>query len=135
MYPGVAAALKALGAAGLTLGCVTNKRESYARALLEQAGLAGQLHFVTGGDTFGSRKPDPEGLRHAAERYGASPEECVMVGDSSNDREAARRAGFAFVFAAYGYAQAAEPRLTDGLGTIGSFGELPGLLCPPQTDK
>jgi phosphoglycolate phosphatase-like HAD superfamily hydrolase len=54
-----------------------------------------------------------------------------MIGDSVNDREAARGAGFAFVFAAYGYTESDDPAMTDGLATIRDFSELRGLLCPP----
>jgi len=52
-----------------------------------------------------------------------------MVGDSANDQNAARAAGFAFVFAANGYADADDPLLTAGLATIGAFADLAALLC------
>lgn len=135
VYPLVAETLEEMHASGLILGCITNKRESYARELVTRAGIGKALSFVQGGDSPGRRKPDPEPLLRVAADYGLAPDQCVMVGDSSNDRRAAAAAGFEFIFAAYGYASADNPELTDGMAVISDFSQLTGLLCPQQTDK
>lgn len=135
LYPGAAAVLAEIGAAGCVAGCITNKREDYARALLEQAGIADRLRFVCGGDSFPRRKPDPEPLLGVAAAHGLEPAACVMIGDSANDRRAAAAAGFEFVFAAYGYARPDDPELTDGLAVITSLDALPRLLCLRQAAK
>jgi phosphoglycolate phosphatase len=132
LYPEVTETLDALAAAGLSLVCVTNKREQFARDLLRRAGLAGRLHLVFGGDSFAVKKPDPIQLNEAAKRCGLVSGEAIMVGDSINDREAARRAGFDFVFAAYGYGRADDPALRDGIAVIEHFAALRALLCLPQ---
>jgi phosphoglycolate phosphatase len=135
LYPDVPATLDALAAAGLVVGCVTNKRERFARELLRRAGIDRQLHFLFGGDTLSAKKPDPVQLLRAAADSGIAPADAVMVGDSINDRDASRRAGFGFVFAAYGYARADDAALSDGLGVIRKFGELPALLSVPQSGQ
>jgi phosphoglycolate phosphatase len=135
LYPDVPATLDALADAGLVVGCVTNKRERFARELLRRAGIERQLRFVFGGDSLGAKKPDPVQLRQAAADSGIAPAEAVMVGDSINDREAARRAGFGFVFAAYGYSRPDDPALTDGLAVIRKFGELAALLSGPRAGQ
>lgn len=135
LYADVPATLDALSASGLVVGCVTNKRERFARELLRRAGIERQLRFVFGGDTLSAKKPDPIQLQRAAADFDIAPDQAVMVGDSINDREAARRAGFGFVFAAYGYAHSDEPALTDGLAVIRKFGELGALLCAPQAGQ
>jgi phosphoglycolate phosphatase len=129
VYPGVPDALAALKAAGMVVGCVTNKPEAFAETLLEQAEMRTLFDFVFGGDTFPAMKPDPEPLNQAAARFGVSPAACVMVGDSANDREAARRAGFRFVLASYGYLPSAEASLEPEDMRIAGFAELPQLLC------
>lgn len=129
------ATLDALAAAGLVVGCVTNKRERFARELLRRAGIAGQLRFVFGGDSLSAKKPDPVQLLQAAADFKVAPDEGVLVGDSINDREAARRAGFGFVFATYGYARADDPALSDGLAVIRKFGELGPLLSAPRAGQ
>jgi HAD superfamily hydrolase (TIGR01549 family) len=55
--------------------------------------------IVANGEAGGPRwlKPHPDGLLRAAERLGASPDRCLVLGDRLDaDGEAARRAGMAF---------------------------------------
>ena len=129
VYPGVAETLATLRAGGLRLACVTNKRERFANALLQSAGLATALDVVIGGDTLAHKKPHPEPLLAAAAANGVDPAQSVMVGDSVNDRDSAAGAGFTFVFAAYGYADPDDPALNQGNHVIHAFSALPELLC------
>lgn len=126
LYPAVDDTLRELRGRGIVLGCITNKPQAYTEPLLEQAGIAGLLDFVFSGDTFDRKKPDPTPLLNAAEKYGVEPGDAVMVGDSSNDRNAARDAGFTFVFAAYGYAN--DPELKQAGPVIETFADLSRLL-------
>lgn len=129
LYPGVPDTLSVLKSAEMVVGCVTNKPEAFAVALLEQAGIGPMFDFVFGGDTFPAMKPDPEPLNQARTRFDVSPAACVMVGDSANDREAARRAGFRFVLASYGYHPSGDASLEPEDMRIERFAELPQLLC------
>ena len=135
LYPGVADTLQSLRAAGIVVGCVTNKRERFARALLATAGIEGEFDFVYGGDTFSRKKPDPLPLLEAARVFAIDPVAAVMVGDSVNDRDAARRAGFAFVLAAYGYVRADDADSDSAFAVIERFSELGELLCGQRPDK
>lgn len=91
VYPGVLEGLQALRARGLRLACLTNKPLSFARPLLEQKGLAPLFEQVFGGDSFERKKPDPLPLLKTCEALGTSPARTLMLGDSSNDAQAARR--------------------------------------------
>ncbi len=62
LYAGVPETLAALGARGVALACITNKREHFARAVLDQAGILEPFSLVIGGDTLPTKKPDPLGL-------------------------------------------------------------------------
>ncbi|HEX5123506.1 MAG TPA: HAD-IA family hydrolase, partial [Rhodanobacteraceae bacterium] len=68
-------------------------------------GLDRDFAFVQGGDALPRTKPDPLPLLHAAGRLGVAPDECLMVGDSSNDARAARAAGMPVVLVGYGYTE------------------------------
>lgn len=103
VYPGVMAALQAWHLAGLPMVCVTNKPELYARELLERTGLAAFFLDVIGGDSVARKKPDPLPLLEACARLQRSPAEVLMLGDSSNDVQAARAAGCPVVLVGYGY--------------------------------
>lgn len=103
VYPGVRAALEAWQQRGLPLVCVTNKPALYARALLARTGLEGYFLAVIGGDSVARKKPDPLPLLAACARLQLPPERVWMVGDSSNDVQAARAAGCPVVLVGYGY--------------------------------
>ena len=103
VYPGVVAGLAAMRARGWRLACVTNKPVAFARALLAATGLAPSFDVVFGGDSFERRKPDPLPLLRTCEVLRSEPSRTLMVGDSSNDVQAARAAGCPVVLVGYGY--------------------------------
>ena len=86
-----------------TMICVTNKPESPARAIVDHLGMTHYFADVIGGDRFEERKPHPRQLLHCVEQYAQSKDQVLMIGDSSNDVEAARRAGIDCVVVSYGY--------------------------------
>ena len=86
-----------------TMICVTNKPELPARAIVDHLGMAHYFADVIGGDRFEQRKPHPRQLLHCVEQYAQSKDQVLMIGDSSNDVEAARRAGIDCVVVSYGY--------------------------------
>lgn len=103
VYPGVAEGLQQLRDAGLQLACLTNKPLSFAKPLLQAKGLDSFFAHVFGGDSFERKKPDPLPLLKTCEALGVKPSQALMVGDSSNDAQAARAAGCPVVLVRYGY--------------------------------
>ncbi|WP_139853359.1 phosphoglycolate phosphatase [Acinetobacter pullicarnis] len=103
LFPGVLAFLQWGQQQNKTMICVTNKPELPARKIIEILQLNEYFADVVGGDRFEVRKPDPKPLLYCAETFNASVEQCLMVGDSSNDVEAARRAGMDCIVVSYGY--------------------------------
>ena len=103
VYPGVAEGLQQLRDAGLQLACLTNKPLSFAKPLLQAKGLDSFFAHVFGGDSFERKKPDPLPLFKTCEALGVKPSQALMVGDSSNDAQAARAAGCPVVLVRYGY--------------------------------
>ena len=134
VYPGVVDGLQALQHAGLKLACLTNKPIGFARELLQLKGLDAFFSHVFGGDSFAAKKPDGLPVLKTCEALGALPERCLMVGDSSNDAQAARAAGCPVVLVTYGYnhgqpvassgANVDADAVIDSLLQLGSF---PGL--------
>jgi phosphoglycolate phosphatase len=103
VYPGVVEGLQQMCDAGLQLACLTNKPLSFAKPLLQAKGLDSFFTHVFGGDSFERKKPDPLPLLKTCEVLGVSPKQALMVGDSSNDAQAARAAGCPVVLVRYGY--------------------------------
>ena len=103
LYAGVLEGLQALRAGGLRLACVTNQPLAFTRPLLAAKGLQGLFEQVFGGDSFATKKPDPLPLLKTCEALGTTPARTLMLGDSSNDAQAARAAGCPVVLVTYGY--------------------------------
>ena len=99
-YDGVLEALKALkqlhdlpDGAARAMAVLTNKPVRPARDICTALGLAPYFLNIYGGNSFQTKKPDPEGLRTLMSEAGAQPEETVVIGDSQVDVETARNAG------------------------------------------
>ena len=103
VFPGVIAGLTQLKARGLKLACLTNKPTEFAVALLKAKGLDGFFDQTFGGDAFARKKPDPLPLLKTCEALGSAPHRTLMIGDSSNDAQAARAAGCPVLLVTYGY--------------------------------
>lgn len=128
VYPGVTEGLRGLQQAGLTLVCLTNKPLAFARSLLKIKGLDGYFSEVFGGDSFERKKPDPLPLLKACEFLGTTPARTLMIGDSSNDANAARAAGCKVVLVTYGYNHGEPVQGVDADGFVGRLGELAAAL-------
>jgi phosphoglycolate phosphatase len=99
-YDGVLEALAALkqlhdlpDGATRAMAVLTNKPVRPARDICAALGLAPYFLNIYGGNSFATKKPDPEGLRALMSEAGAKPEETVVIGDSQVDVETARNAG------------------------------------------
>ena len=104
LYPGVAEALAALPGRKST---ATTKSSATTRTVLEKFGIAQYFDHIQGTDGFPA-KPAPDVILRALEGLGASPSECLLVGDAGPDMEAGRRAGVKLCAVRYGYGDPAE---------------------------
>lgn len=103
LYPGVLEGVQALAASGLPLACLTNKPLAFAQPLLRTKGLEKFFQRVFGGDSFAQKKPHPLPLLETCKALGTQPARTLMVGDSSNDAQAAQAAGCPVVLMTYGF--------------------------------
>ena len=100
-YPGVAGALRKWSGI-YRMAVLTNKGVAMTREMLSELSLDGYFFEVRGGDSFATKKPDPEGLLHILRQAGVEAREAVMVGDSRNDVQAGRAAGAVTCGVTYG---------------------------------
>jgi phosphoglycolate phosphatase len=103
VYAGVLPFLDYCRQCDITLACVTNKPYQAARALLEQLHLAHYFQLLLGGDSLSQHKPHPAQLLFGQQHFAMALEQCLMIGDSRNDVEAARAAGMDCIVLSYGY--------------------------------
>ena len=99
VFPGVREGLAALGGRKST---ATTKGSNSTRGVLDHFSLLSYFDHVQGTDGFPS-KPAPDVILTALAALGARPEDCLMVGDSPADMEAARRAGVKSCAVRWGY--------------------------------
>lgn len=128
VYPGVVEGLNYLKDSGYRIACVTNKAEQFTLPLLKDLGLYDCFELVVSGDTTPKKKPDPMPLLYAAEKFGAHPDACLMIGDSQSDVKAARAARFQIVCMTYGYNHGEDIRQYEPDAVIDSMVELKVLL-------
>ena len=128
LYPGVKAALDALAGDGFALGICTNKPGVLADRLLANLGIRSMFGALFGADTLPLRKPDPAPLLGAIKALGAVPARSALIGDTLNDRQAARSAGVASVLVTFG----PTGRAVEGLkpeALLDHYDDLPGLMA------
>ena len=103
-YRGVPEALAVLhGGAQRTMAVLTNKPVRPSKSICAGLGIADFFARIYGGDSFKTKKPDPEGLRSLMAELGFRPEETVMIGDSKVDVRTARNAGAWSIGCAFGF--------------------------------
>jgi phosphoglycolate phosphatase len=107
VYAGVKEALAAIRGTSKgrprSLAVLSNKPVVPSRAIVEALGL-GPFVQIYGGNSFATKKPDPEGARKLLEENGVRPEETVIIGDSHVDVETGLNAGLWTVGVSYGFA-------------------------------
>ena len=106
VYPGVVASLDSLrlapAGAERLMAVLTNKPIGPSFAICEALGLSPYFFRIYGGNSFATKKPDPEGLLALVREAGVSAQETLMIGDSDVDILTARSAGVWSMGCSYG---------------------------------
>lgn len=130
--PGARELLRALVAAGVPFGSVTNSQVSYQTDKLVATGLR-DLRVLVGTDTLGFGKPDPRVFRRGCELLGSDPSRTVYVGDEPlTDADGATQAGLTGVWLDR-WGEGLRPdsgsrRPSSGVPVVGSLAELASWL-------
>jgi phosphoglycolate phosphatase len=108
VYPGIAESLAAIRSSGngvpRKMAVLSNKPVVPSRAIVEALGLGPFFSQIYGGNSFPSKKPDPEGALKLLDESGVRPEQGAIIGDSHVDVRTGRNAGLWTVGVTYGFA-------------------------------
>lgn len=108
VYRGIKETLAAIQRSGngvpRRLAVLTNKPVNPSRAIVEALGMAPYFAQVYGGNSFPTKKPEPEGTMRLLADNGIRPENAAIVGDSHVDVRTGRNAGLYTVGVTYGFA-------------------------------
>ncbi len=113
-FQGMESVLTFLDQHQIPWGVVTNKPSRFTFNILKSLDLEYRAACIVCGDTLAKRKPDPEPILYAAELLQKQPRDCVYVGDSLIDVQAAQAAGMPCLAALYGYIDKTDNPFTWG---------------------
>src|SRR5207247_10511547 len=86
------------------MAILSNKPVHPSRAIVEALGLSEFFVHVYGGNSFPTKKPDPEGVRKLLQETKARAREAVRIGDSSIAVITGKNAGMWTCGVKYGFA-------------------------------
>ena len=86
------------------MAVLSNKPVNPSRAIVEALGLREFFVNVYGGNSFPTKKPDPQGAQVILREAGTPPQRAVMIGDSAIDILTGRNAGLRTCGVTYGFA-------------------------------
>jgi len=105
VYNGVLEALRRLRQSNgeLKMAVLSNKPVNPSRGICDGLKLSEFFLQIYGGNSFATKKPDPEGALTLLDETETRPEESVMIGDSQNDVLTAQNAGMWSLGVTYGF--------------------------------
>jgi phosphoglycolate phosphatase len=88
---------------------LSNKAARHIHPILKQLKIA-DLPWVAvvGGDSFSTKKPDPQGLNHILLEAKTPIEQAVLIGDGNPDADLARKSGIKMIAVEFGYGEIDE---------------------------
>ncbi len=104
-YEGIVPMLETLKENGVTVGVLSNKYDSAAKALIEH--YFGDLVHITYGERPNiPRKPDPTSVLQLLDELGGDKETTLYIGDSGTDMQTAVNAGLTAIGVTWGFRSA-----------------------------
>lgn len=102
-YPGIPELLENLSGRGIPLAVLSNKPHPFTVEIV--GALFPDITFaaILGNREGLPHKPDPAGALEIAASLGVSPENCILIGDSTMDLDTAKNAGMRSIAVTWGY--------------------------------
>ena len=126
IYPNVVDTLKKLMSKGIILTIASSRSHASLAEYVENLGLSSLISYILGADDVDKGKPDPEPVNRTLKRFGISPEETIVVGDTSFDIQMGKNAGTRTCGVTYG--NGSRESLSDADRIIDDFGKLLNIL-------
>ena len=122
LYPNVVDTLKTLKSKGIILTIASSRSHASLAEYVESLGLSSLISYILGADDVNRGKPDPEPVNMTLERFGSSPEDAIVVGDTAFDIMMGKNAGTRTCGVTYG--NGSRESLSDADWMIDEFGKL-----------
>ena len=126
LYPNVIETLKALKARGITLTIASSRGQASLSQFVKNLGLTDIITYILGAGDVENGKPHPEAIFKTLDKYGFTPDQAIMVGDTIFDIQMGINAGTRTCGVTYGNGSRESLSPADWL--IDDFSELLELL-------
>lgn len=93
LYPNVIETLKALKARGITLTIASSRGQASLSQFVKNLGLTEIITYILGAGDVENGKPHPEAIFKTLDKYGFTPDQAIMVGDTIFDIQMGINAG------------------------------------------
>ena len=93
LYPNVIETLKALRARGITLTIASSRGQASLSQFVKNLGLTDIITYILGAGDVENGKPHPEAIFTTLDKYGFTPDQAIMVGDTIFDIQMGINAG------------------------------------------
>jgi len=110
-FQGIPELLQGLNDSKKSLAIVTSETSTLSKYALEAFSLHDYFDTLVTSDHVSKKKPDPEGVYLALKNMQLGPEDCMLVGDSTTDIAAGKRAGLLTGAALWGSETWGDPRM------------------------
>jgi phosphoglycolate phosphatase len=111
---------------GIILTIASSRSHASLAEYVENLGLSSLISYILGADDVDKGKPDPEPVNRTLKRFGISPEDTIVVGDTSFDIQMGKNAGTRTCGVTYG--NGSRESLSDADRIIDDFGKLLNIL-------
>lgn len=124
VFPGVTDGLARLSRCGFSLAVATSKHYRSAEALLIAANLRDHFTMLVGADQVVQPKPHPETAETILRHLTTSPEDAIMVGDTTHDLSMANSASMRSIAVTYGVHERSKLECAEPTWTADSFDDV-----------
>ncbi len=103
VYPGILEFTENLRSKGAKVAIATTKWQKSAEEVMNGINITSYFDVICGTDPDKPVKPDPYVINYAMQELGASPDQSVVIGDTTADIDAAHMAGCKGAAVTYGF--------------------------------
>ena len=114
VFEGVRELLDTLRNRGYKIGVATSRTANSFWRYMKELGLENHVDEVVTMEDVTGHKPDPESVLRVLEKFGAGPEEAIMIGDTKFDIGCAQNAGVESVLVGWSHYVDEEDMAADG---------------------
>ena len=127
VFDGVRELMEELRSRGCKIGVATSRTANSLMKYLAELGMDVYIDGIVSMEDVAKHKPDPESVLKVLEKFGASPEEAIMIGDTKYDIGCANNAGVDSVLVGWSHYVDEDSMAADGFAPtyrIGSPGKI-----------